>query len=239
MSSYNPKTLNTPKWGIASFDDIADLCTQNLQGMASDTRILLADDHKLVAEGLKNLIQTNNAGVVLGIACSIAECEQLLSELHPQLLLLDIGMPDGNALDHLPRWQKLYPDMRVLVFSCYGESSVIQRALSHGANGYVQKDSSSAEFLQGIEQVSGGGSYLCPISKEIINKAPKRQQDVLTPREREVLALIVEGLSMKQIAERLFLSFETIHSYTKILRAKLGVNNTAALVRKAIEQKLV
>ncbi len=201
--------------------------------------ILLADDHLLVAEGIRNIIHQSGVGDVASIACTIAECDKSLGEIRPDILLLDVGMPDGNAIDSIAKWLEQYPKMRILIFTTYGEPNVIRWALDAGTHGYVQKDSPSEDFITGIREVLAGRTYLCPLSRRILETTPGKRQEQLTVREREILALIVEGLPMKQIADRLCLSFETVHGYTKFLRAKLGVNNTAALVRKALEQKLV
>lgn len=201
--------------------------------------ILLADDHLLVAEGIRNIIHQSGVGEVTSIARTIAECEQCLAESVYDILLLDVGMPDGNAIDHISHWLELYPKLRILIFSSFGEPHVIRWAMDSGAHGYVQKDSCSQDFIDGIREVLAGGAYLCPLTRKILQNSPRKRQEQLTPREREILTLIVKGLPMKQIADRLCLSFETVHGYTKILRTKLGVNNTAALVRKALEQKLV
>ncbi len=202
------------------------------------TTILIADDHPIVAEGIKNVVQQSGIYHVVGVVHSSAECSSMIGELLPDILLLDVGMPDGNSLDLLPQWKKTIPTLRTLVLSCYGEPTVVQRALDNGADGYVLKDSPTECLMEGLEAVAGGKTYLCPASQEAL-RMESAHYEALTPREREVLALIVKGLPMKQIADRLCLSFETVHSYTKFLRAKMGVNNTAALVRKALEQRLV
>lgn len=231
--------INTPKWGVVYLDRNYDFCSHIPQWTATMATILLADDHLLVAEGIRNIIHQSGVGEVTSIARTIAECEQCLAESAFDILLLDVGMPDGNAIDYIPRWLELYPKLRILIFSCFGEPHVIRWALDSGAHGYVQKDSCSQDFIAGVREVLAGRTYLCPLTKNILQTSPRKRQEQLTPREREILALIVEGLPMKQIADRLCLSFETVHGYTKFLRMKLGVNNTAALVRKALEQKLV
>jgi len=201
-------------------------------------RIVIADDHPIISESVKNLLEQNLDCTVVAIVSSIDACEELLAECKPDMLLLDVGLSDGNALDRLPAMIRICPEMHVLVFSCYGEPAVIKRSLECGASGYVLKDSPTDKLIEGVRTVSGGAVYLCPLTKEALSRSDIKQES-LTQRERDVLKLIVEGLPMKQIADRLDLSFETVHSYTKFLRAKLGVNNTAALVRKALEQRLV
>jgi len=230
---------NTPKWGLVYVPKNTEFCSHIPQGTANMATILLADDHLLVAQGIQNLIHQSGVGDVDSIARSIAECDEYLLSNQPDILLLDVGMPDGNALYSVPRWLELYPQMRILIFSTFAEHNVIRWALDVGCHGYVLKDSPSEDFIKGISEVLAGNSYLCPLTKEILRTSPHKHQGQLTPRELEILKLIVEGLPMKQISDRLCLSFETVHGYTKFLRTKLGVNNTASLVRKALEQKLV
>ncbi len=212
-------------------------------------KILIADDHLAVAEGTKNIIIQNNIVDTISIVGTIQACEETLSELQPDILILDVAMPCGvsipspsnsnNSIDRIPRWVKMYPDMRILVFTSYGDPSVISRAMKAGAHGFVLKDSSSNCLQEGIRLLLNGESYLCPLTECLLRNTSAPDYEPLTPREREVLALIVEGFSIKMIADRLHLGFETVHTYTKILRMKMGVNNTAALVRKALEQRLV
>lgn len=203
--------------------------------------ILIADDHNIVAEGIRNILQSHFDADV-SIVNTLAQCDTSLQERHVDLLLLDIGMPDGNALDSLPQWKSRFPNTKVVILSCYAEAAVIVRAKSAGANGYVLKDSSSDQLLSVINRTCSSDSTtfnMCQRAEDALSGGDDEQAILLTPREREVLALIVSGLPIKQVADKLGLSFETVHSYTKILRAKLQVNNSAALVRKAIEQKLV
>jgi len=169
----------------------------------------------------------------------MATCEKLLDELKPEVLVLDVGMPEGNSLARLSGWLKKYECLHVLVFSNYVETAVILRAIQAGASGFVCKDSPVTEFLEGIQAVAKGDVFYCSMAQKGLKSEPDGGVEELTPRELQVLELIVEGLPMKQIADRLGLGFETVHSYTKNLRAKLGVNNTAALVRKALKQRLV
>ena len=193
--------------------------------------ILIADDHPIVVDGIKNLLQQYDDYNIVGVARSASDCTQMLKTLRPDVLVLDVGFPDGNALYRLPDWKEECPEMCILVVSCYGEPDVIRQALDAGADGYVLKDSHTECILKGIASVSDGKLYLCPAAKQALENGSTPIQASLTQREREILALIVEGLPMKQIASRLGLSFETVHSYTKYIRAKMGVNNTAALVR--------
>jgi len=201
--------------------------------------ILIADDHPVVAAGIKCLFEKYGVGDVIEVASDMIVCEQKLDELKPDVLVLDVGMPEGNSLARLPEWLEKIPHLHVLVFSNYVEPAVIRRAMDAGSSGFVCKDSPVNELIEGVQAVGKGEQYYCSMATELIKNSTDSNVEMLTPREQQVLELVVEGLPMKQIADRLGLSFETVHSYTKNLRAKLGVNNTAALVRKALMQRLV
>ncbi len=208
------------------------------------TTILIADDHPIIIDGIKNILQAKKEYRIIGTARTIEDCNNMLHEMSikgtcPNILLLDLGMPDGNSLYKLSLWKKTCPNMRTLIISCYNEASVVRMAIDMGADGYIMKESPISCLIDGIEAVMKGKTYFCKTAQKALNNTPETKQVALTFRERQVLALIVQGFPIKQIAVKLGLSFETVHSYTKYLRLKLCVNNTAALVRKAIEQKLV
>ena len=203
-------------------------------------KIAISDDHKVITQSLDAMLKQNEGFEVLAHAANIAECEAMLEQTRDiDVLLLDIGMPDGNSLDYIETWKDRYPEVRILVLSTYAESAIINRALSCGADGYVLKSSDKAELLEGIRVVMNGEQYVCKDAAAILKAHPQMDVVQLTPREKEVLKLIVEGYSIKMIADKLCLSFETVHSYYKYIKLKLGVPNTAALVRVAMEQKLV
>lgn len=203
-------------------------------------KIAISDDHKIITQSLDTMLKQSGEFEVIAHAANIAECESMLEQnADIDVLLLDVGMPDGNSLDYVETWKDRYPDVRILVLSTYAEAAVINRALSCGADGYVLKSSEKEELFEGIEAVMKGDQYVCREAVSILQAHPQMDVVELTPREREVLKLIVEGYSIKMIADRLCLGFETVHSYYKYLKLKLGVPNTAALVRVAMEQKLV
>lgn len=213
----------------------------NLAIFVSDMiKIAISDDHKVITQSLDAMLNKNEGFEVLTHAANIAECEAMLEQTNDiDVLLLDIGMPDGNSLDYIETWKDRYPEVRILVLSTYAEAAVINRALSCGADGYVLKSSDKDELVEGIQAVMNGEQFVCKDAAAILEAHPQMDVVQLTPREREVLKLIVEGYSIKMIADKLCLGFETVHSYYKYLKLKLGVPNTAALVRVAMEQKLV
>lgn len=197
--------------------------------------VLIVDDHRIVAEGVSQLMTGDEGIRTVGIAATLSEASQMMSELHPQVVLLDVALPDGDGIDALPELLLSSPETKVIVLTMFAEPSVIRRAMDAQAQGYLLKNTTKEELVEAIRAVAMGENYL---SKEVrdqllsdVKKAP-----VLTLREREIIRLMSEGCTMKEIADRLFLSFETVHSYTKNLRVKLGCNNTASVVRTAMEQ---
>lgn len=200
--------------------------------------IIIADDHKMVAQALKQVIEAKDSAEVTGIALTIADAAGQLEEKKPDLLLLDIAMPDGDGIEALPKLRKASQDTKIIILTMYSEAEVIQRAIKSGVDGYLMKDSDADEILAAIEHVSNGERYISPAAE---SKAAALTETIpqLTPREREVLKLIVEGKSSREAAKVLYLGFETVRSYTKYLRQKLGVKNTAGMVEKAIRLHLV
>jgi Response regulator containing a CheY-like receiver domain and an HTH DNA-binding domain len=201
-------------------------------------RVAIVDDHKILLEGLEHIINHSNIAQVIDKAYSIAGCREMLLRCQPEVLMLDVSLSDGNGIDLCSEIRKKYPDMNILMLTSYAESAVVTRALDEGALGYVLKNSMSEEIIDGIYAVASGKRFLCDQAEVLLKKKSKKQIP-LSPRECEILKLIVEGYTIKEISDKLFLGFETIRSYCKYLHLKLDVHNTASLVRKAIEQKLV
>jgi DNA-binding NarL/FixJ family response regulator len=200
--------------------------------------VVIVDDHKFIAEGLVQIIDRCGFACVMGRAYNLQDCLSVLESCTPDVLLLDVSLPDGNSIDILPKIRKLHPSVRILMLTSYAEAYVVARALSEGASGYILKNSLSEEILEGIRVVASGERFLCDEVEALLEDKPVEIVP-LTQREREVLELIVEGYTCREISEKIFLSYDTVHDYYKYLRLKLGASNTATLVKKAIEQKLV
>ena len=196
---------------------------------------MIVDDHRMVAEGVAQLIADAEGIRKIGIATTLAEALRVVTEQHPPVVLLDVAMPDGDGIDALPELLSSSPETKVIILTMFAEPSVIRRALEAQAQGYLLKNSSKEELVEAIRKVAAGEVYL---SKELHSQLTGVVQTApaLTLREREIIRLLSEGCTMKEIADRLCLSFETVHSYTKNLRIKLGCNNTASMVRSAMEQ---
>ena len=205
-------------------------------------RIIIADDHKMVAEAISRLVETievegSRIGEVVGIAYTLEETRKACEELKPDILLVDMAMPDGNGIDFIPKLQELCPTMKIAVLTYYSEASIVRLALNNGARGYFLKACNAQELVEGLKKVGEGEVYVCEEAMMTLRK--KNKSETLTNREKEILRLIVEGFSTKEIAVKLYLSFETVHSYMKNIRQKLGVSNTASIVREAIRQQLI
>lgn len=200
--------------------------------------IIIADDHRLVAEGIARLIDESKKARVTAIARDLNEASQLLRTTPCDILLLDVAMPDGDGIDAISRFTKLSQKLRIIVLTIYAEPAVIRRAMDVGAAGYILKNTDANELIDGITVVADGDIFVSKAAQQLLIDNGEAAPE-LTPREREILKLVVEGLSMKEIADRLCLGFETVHSYTKYIRQKLGCNNIASLVRTAIERHLV
>lgn len=200
--------------------------------------IIIADDHRLVAEGIARLIDESKKARVTAIARDLNEASQLLRTTPCDILLLDVAMPDGDGIDAISRFTKLSQKLRIIVLTIYAEPAVIRRAMDAGAAGYILKNTDPSELIDGITVVADGDIFVSKAAQQLLIDNGEAAPE-LTPREREILKLVVEGLSMKEIADRLCLGFETVHSYTKYIRQKLGCNNIASLVRTAIERHLV
>lgn len=205
-------------------------------------RIIIADDHKMVAEAISRLVETievegSRIGEVVSIAYTLEETRKACEELKPDILLVDMAMPDGNGIDFIPKLQELCPTMKIAVLTYYSEASIVRLALNNGARGYFLKACNAQELVEGLKKVGEGEVYVCEEAMMTLRK--KNKSETLTNREKEILRLIVEGFSTKEIAVKLYLSFETVHSYMKNIRQKLGVSNTASIVREAIRQQLI
>lgn len=199
---------------------------------------MIADDHQVVADGLARLIDNSKEAKTVAVTGRVDETTEKLIRLKPQVLLLDVALPDGDGIDAIPLLLDASPKTRIIVLTMFAETAVVQRALSAHAHGYLFKSVSQEELITAIRTVAKGNTYICEEAQLLLN-AQTEMPPTLTAREREILRLIVQGKTMKEIANKLCLGFETIHSYTKYLRVKLNCTNTASLVRTALEQHLV
>lgn len=210
----------------------------NWPRMEGSIEVVIVDDHKILTEGLKGLIDGSGIARVVGMAHTAAQCRLSIGFWNPQVLLLDVNLPDGNGVDFCKELKERYPDLAVLALTTHKEYSIVRQMLDNGASGYLIKNAMSEEVLAGIRAVARGETFLSHEVDVLLKRSPE-SNIWLTPRERELLELIAEGLTNAEIAERIYLSPETIKSYRKNLLLKLDAKNTAVLVRKALEMKLI
>jgi DNA-binding NarL/FixJ family response regulator len=202
------------------------------------TKILIVDDHPLIAQSLSSIINDSKIGEVAAVATTATQCNDLVSTKHFDVVLLDINLPDGNGLDICKSITEKHPEIKVLALTSFNEYTIIRKMMDNGASGYILKNSMPEEIIDGIETVLKGEIFLCHEADMFLNKKSD-QQIFLTPRETDLLRLICDGYTNPEIAEKLFLGVETINSYRKNLLFKLNARNTAVLVKKAIDLKLI
>jgi DNA-binding NarL/FixJ family response regulator len=209
-------------------------------------RVLLADDHTLVRAGLRGLLQGLQGVEVVGEAGDGQEALQMAQTFHPDVVLLDIGMPGLNGLDVAGRLAVSNPSIRVIILSMHTSEEYVLRALRAGCAGYLLKASAVAELEVAVRAVARGETYLSPaVSKRVVDDYVSRTGgatdplEALTPRQREILQLAAEGHSSKEIAARLGLSYRTVESHRAQLMERLGVHDLAGLVRFAVRVGLV
>jgi len=200
--------------------------------------LLIVDDHRILVEGLIKLFGNSEVIQVTGIAYSGKECREILSMRTPDVILLDISLPDVSGIDLCKEIKEQYPEIRIVVLSSFSEYAMVRRMFESGASGYVVKNAMPEEIIMSVEKVMENETFLC---EEIDLLMRKRTHNPvwLTPREKELLRHIVDGYTNPEIAEKMYLGVETINSYRKNLLIKMGARNTALLVRMALEQKLI
>jgi DNA-binding NarL/FixJ family response regulator len=202
-------------------------------------RVLIADDHALVRAGIRALVEKIEGVVVVGEAGKGSEALVLIKELNPNLILLDLTMPEGTGFDVLNYVAKNFPDMRVIVLTVHEAGEYAIRALREGAAGFLPKSAASTELELAIKTVMRGERYISDeTSRKTVlqfGKNTKRELlETLSPRQREVLRLIAEGRTTKQIAQLLEISVKTVETHRAQLMERLDIHDVAGLVRYAI-----
>jgi DNA-binding NarL/FixJ family response regulator len=207
-------------------------------------RVLIADDHEVVAEGLRHLIDAEGDMEVVACVGDGREAVQQARDTRPDVVLMDLSMPELNGADATRAILERDARCRVIVLSMYAQREYVRRALKAGAAGYVVKRSAAKEVVEAIRAVHAGQRYLSPRVADVVleDYTDDKQDDALarlSAREREVLQLLAEGRTGAQIAERLSLSQKTVETYRARLVEKLGIRDLAGLVRFAIQKGLV
>ena len=206
-------------------------------------KIILADDHPLIREGFKSLLGKSDAFDVIGEAETAKELIEVVKNTSPDIVLVDITMPHMSGLDAIEQLRKEYPLLKFMVLTMHEEREYILKALRNGAHGYVLKNTERAELERAIHTVYNGQKYFSPVVTTILAESVGKKEDYaypdVTPREKEVLELVAGGRSTKQIADKLKISIRTVESHRINMLKKFDVSNTAELIKRAIELKLI
>ena len=204
------------------------------------TKVFIVDDHNVVIEGILSLLQNSDETIVVGTAQNGTNCLCFLEKNKVDVILMDINLPDVNGLDLCKQVKKTYSEIKILALSTFNQISYINKMMSNGASGYLLKNITKDELLEAINAVIEGRTYHSFEVYETIKKSKSNAGSlpILTKRETDILKLVAAGLTNPQIGEKLFISPDTVDSHRKNLHSKLGVNNTAMLVRYAIENAM-
>jgi len=216
--------------------------------MSSKKTILIAEDHTILREGLRSLLNTDQDFEVVGEAEDGREAIRVAEKLRPDLILMDLTMPKMNGLEAIKEIKKRSPASKILVLTVHKTEEYILAALEVGADGYVVKDATHSELVMAMQKVLTGGRFLSPdISEKVIDGYLEGQKalrtktpwDTLTQREREILKLVAEGYKNKDVADYLFISVKTVEKHRANLMRKLDLHNAAGLTALAIEKGLI
>jgi DNA-binding NarL/FixJ family response regulator len=202
--------------------------------------VFIIDDHQMIIEGIHSLLLNEKDIEWMGSAKLPAELMNILKTRQPDVLLMDINLPEKSGLDLCKEVKTQYPEINIVGLSTSFQASVIRKMRENGAAGYLLKDASKQEIVTALHEVSQGREYVSfSVAQVLKQKTPADQLPVLTKREKEVLELIADGLTNQEIATRLFLNCTTVDSHRKNMLTKFNAKNTAALVRIAVSNHLI
>lgn len=208
-------------------------------------KVAITDDHLLVMQGIESMLQNESSIHITGKYPSAEKTLEALATDVPDILLLDINLPDINGIDLCKQLLGLYSDLKIIALSSHDDTNFVKRILKNGACGYLLKNTSKEELIEAFETVIDGEQYLqATIQKKLLNQSLGTQKrntlkPKLTRREKEVLAAICEEMTTQEIADQLFISPKTVETHRMNLISKLGARNSVGLARIAIEQELL
>lgn len=202
-------------------------------------KLFIVDDHYMVIEGIHSLLQNEKQIEWTGHATNAASCLSFLQKQQPDIILMDINLPDKSGIELCKEVRDNYPCIYVIGLSTFNQQSFIQKMMDNGASGYLLKNATQQELMEGITTVIKGKTYLSHEASQVLNTPQHDEAPVLTRRELEVLELIADGLTNNEIAQKLFISSTTVDTHRKNLLAKFSAKNTATLIRLAAQLKFI
>ena len=207
--------------------------------------VLIADDHDIVRKGIKSIIETQTEYKVCAEARDGEQAVVLARQFKPDIILLDITMPKRSGLDIIKQIRHISPKIKIIIISVHKMGAYILKALRLGVNGYFNKDSVVEELIPALSRVAAGGVYLGPAVSEYLTQTVGGEKDRLKPvtevlneREQDVLRLVAEGKTAREIAQVLFISHRTVENYKNNILKKLNLHKTSDLIKYAIENKI-
>jgi DNA-binding NarL/FixJ family response regulator len=203
------------------------------------TTVFIVDDHFMVIEGLHKLLSEIKEVECCGHATNAASCLSYLKQNNPDIILMDINLPDINGIDLCLQVSKEYPGIRIIGLSTFNQKPYISSMLKNGAMGYLLKNATAPEIMMAINTVMKGQQYLSQEASASLRQQLPADTILLSRREKEVLACIAEGLTSKAIAEKLFIAETTVITHRKSLMEKFSASNTALLIKKSAEMGLL
>ena len=205
------------------------------------TKVFIVDDHTVVIEGIYSLLVRESDIVMEGYATTAGNCLEYFKTHTADVILMDISLPDMNGVDLCKLMKKNYPGIMILALSTFNQSTYVRKMIESGASGYLLKNAGRREIIEAIQEVKRGRTYFSFDAGQALKSDSQLQSTLpaLTKREKEVLLCIADGLTNTQIAEKLFISVDTVETHRKNLHSKLNVKNSAMLVRFAMENNLL
>ena len=202
-------------------------------------KLFIVDDHYMVIEGIYSLLHNETGVEWMGHATNAESCMAFLQTRQPDVIFMDISLPDQSGIDLCKRIKELYPGIFIIGLSTFNQQSFVQKMMENGASGYLLKNAGRSDIMAAIGAVMRGKTYLSHEAAAAMQEVPKHNVPVLTRREIEVLALIAEGLTNNEIASKLFIAATTVETHRKSLLAKFSAKNTATLIRTATQMQIV
>lgn len=202
-------------------------------------KVFIVDDHYMVVEGIRSLLQGDSGIEFSGSASYAGSCIAYLRQQQPDVILMDINLPDMEGTELCRKVKEQYPAVSIIGLSTFNQQSLIQKMITNGASGYLLKNANQKEISEAIRMVVTGKIYLSFEAASVMRARESFRQTMLTRREKEVLNLIAEGCTNHEIADRLFVSATTVDTHRKNLLQKLEARNTASLIKIAMDQKLI